>query len=203
MFRPLVLMMLIGASVSSPAGRLEEIFDLGKKGNVKKLCELTQRTKRPLERNALNIALYIASPQKFSKKFVDEFPQSSRELNEIYEEIELEKLTPEFLYTFRSLGRLANAGSVNAAKKIFGAIPLTDGVISTQLCSDANQLFETAPQVALTGLAAHPRSIRTKAYSCFLLLDEDEVERIRQAVERTPPVDSQREVRREILANLQ
>jgi hypothetical protein len=117
---------------------------------------------------AYNLALFIASPNKYKQRFVDNFPEDSDGImNYLYDQIELQQLTPSFLYSFGSLGAIAEEGNTTAIKKLFNGYPHSDGVVAEAFCSSMNNLVykqTTKTLLSLSELSEHDRTI---IYGCF------------------------------------
>lgn len=174
MTSPVIALLILLMAAKEPSLRF--IFDLASRGDVATLVSLNSPIdgrNSSLRSNALNVALLIADPLTYSDHFIEHFPiTSDAVMHELYEEIELKKYTPEFLFSLKSLGRLAHEGSAPAAVKLLRAVLVADGVVSDQLCEDVNATFADRPALMLRALSSLS-SDRGEIYSsCFDLLDE-------------------------------
>ena len=69
------------------------------------------------------VALYIASPQKYQRGFVDHFPVDAEGIMQIlYEKIEVPKLTPKWLFSFESLGSIARSDLSSRSSWVEGQV---------------------------------------------------------------------------------
>jgi hypothetical protein len=187
--------MLLQASGSTQQDVLNNIFDLARKHDSIALARLARSEEisgNSLYRNALNVARYIADPSRYEQRFVETFPQDmSGIMSDLYEQIELTKRTPEFLFSFKSLGAIARRGSSAAVRKLFGAITVADGVVGEQLCEDANWVLTKRSKLAVESLSMLSPSTRTKVYSsCLALLDRDEKKRMKESLSSIKPSDT-------------
>jgi hypothetical protein len=92
--------------------------------------------------NAYIVALYVASPDRYAKEFVSQFPVDySGIMYDIYDQIELPQLTPKFLYAFDALGAIADHGDRLAIKKIALGLIHSDGVVSEEYCDNLQRVF--------------------------------------------------------------
>ena len=74
------------------------------------------------------VALYIASPQKYQRGFVDHFPVDAEGIMQIlYEKIEVPKLTPKWLFSFEALGAIAQAGDAPAIQRCVQGLASSSG----------------------------------------------------------------------------
>lgn len=158
---------------------LERIFYYAKRNDVKSLEEIKDKIK--LKDNeildiAYSLALYIASPEKYQQKFVDDFPVTYEGLMVVlYQEIELKQLTPKFLYSVESIGIIAERGNEKAIRKILEGYIHSDGVVSEFLCDILLNLFRILPQKTLKILSGFDKNQREIVYSCFKSLNKEEV----------------------------
>jgi len=171
---------------------LNNIFELARKHDSIALARLARSEEisgNSLYRNALNVARYIADPSRYEQRFIETFPQDmSGIMSDLYEQIELTKRTPEFLFSFKSLGAIARRGSRPAVSKLFGAITVADGVVGEQLCEDANWVLTKRSRLAVESLSMLSPSKRTKVYSsCLALLEPDEKEHMKESVSSIKP----------------
>jgi hypothetical protein len=178
-------LVLIGVVILAQAGlpadsrMLDTIFVLAGRHDTKALEKLSSSeaiARNSLYTDATNLALYVADPVRYERRFAETFPQDAdRVMRGLYEQIELKKRTPEFLYSFKNLGRIARGGSVTAARKLFGIITVSDGVVGEQVCDDATILLRDRPALSVGVLSSFPADSRANIYaSCFGLLDRDE-----------------------------
>jgi len=117
---------------------------------------------------AYNLALFIASPDKYKQRFVDNFPEDSNGImHYLYDQIELQQLTPSFLYSFESLGAIAEEGNSTAIKKVFNGYPHSDGVVAEVFCNTMNNLVYKQTTKALLSLSKLSDRDRRIIYECF------------------------------------
>lgn len=177
---------------------LKRIFEYSKTHDVKVLEELRNdimvKNNRTLT-NAYLLALYIASPEKYKQQYVEDFPVDYDGIMfDLYESIELKKLTPKFLYSFESIGVIAKEGNEKAIEKILQGSINSDGVVSELFCNILIQLFDKQPQKTLKMLSGLNKEQRQKEYSCFKLMDIEEFVSFKKKLKTIKPASKTEEI---------
>jgi hypothetical protein len=124
--------------------------------------------------DAYSVALYLAAPVEHRQQFVRNFPTTyDRLMKGLYTNVELEGLTPEFLYSFEALGELAVAGDPQAIATLLRAASHSDGVVAKVLYDSACTVSRGSTRAAFqSGLAALSPSERAKVTSTLPILCE-------------------------------
>ncbi len=157
---------------------LKEMFHYANTHNVKSLEELAEKIKQKNNRllnNANFLALYIASPEKYKRLYVDNFPVDYEGIMlDYYEQIELKMLTPKFLYSIESIGLIAEEGDEKAIEKVLTGMTNSDGVVAESFCQIIVKLLQKQPEKTLNCLASLSKAQRKKNYACFGVADSRE-----------------------------
>lgn len=167
---------------------LRKMFAYANDHNVRALEEMSSQIKlrnNKLLTNAYSLALYIASPKKYKQQYVDAFPTDYEGIMyELYERIELKKLTPKFLYSIESIGLIAEEGNEKAIGKVLNGNIHSDGVVSELFCGILAKLFARQTQKTLKCLSRLDKEQRDKNYSCFNVMDSREFALLKEKLKR-------------------
>ncbi len=183
----LILLFCLTGSLSSANGQktsdeldsyLKKIFNYANSHDVKALEELKDKIKIKKDRaltNAFSLALYIASPEKYKRQYVDNFPIDHEGIMvDYYERIELKRLTPSFLYSIVSIGFIAEEGNEKAIEKVLRGSIHSDGIVAEEFCDMAVKIINKQLQKTLQAYSRINEADRQTAYSCFQMMDVKE-----------------------------
>ena len=182
------------ASQSSPTGRvnlvtadefLVKMFDNAKVHNVNYVESLRGNILAKEDQAAYYLALYIADPNRYKQQYVDNFPtDDSGIMFNYYERIELNRLTPSFLYSFSELGLIAQAGNSKAIEKVIIGLNHSDGVVAEEFCDVLIKTFVKQLSKTVTTLAGTDKGERQKSYSCFVMMEANEFGALKAELKR-------------------
>lgn len=170
---------------------LMKLFEYARVHNVNALKGL-QLTVRDLNNKTLNnaypLALYIASPNQYEKEFVEKFPVDHEGImNDLYERIELRRLTPKFLYSFESIGIIADHGNQKALQKVLLGYIHSDGVVAEMYCDSLVRIFLKSPNRVLPFLSVMGMNERKKIYLCFNTLNSTNFQSLKENIRKIAP----------------
>lgn len=169
------------------------LFERARNKDVEGLVRLeaeAMSSASPIERNAYHIARYMADPERYADRFVDEFPESGSEIMGAVYQIELakapdgERLTPRFLYSFDELGKLAGQGQPAATRKLYIVAINSDGVVTDFVCGAVSAVLTNQTAIALKELGTLSGDQRKELYSCFSTASMTEADALRSAIGR-------------------
>lgn len=167
---------------------LTAMFNYAKAHNLRALEGLRGEVKLKNDRtltNAYSLALYIASPNKYEQHYVMGFPVDyDGIMHDLYERIELKRLTPKFLYSIESIGLIAQGGNEKAIEKVLQGNIHSDGVVAELFCDILIKLFEKQPQKTLRAFSQIDKEQRQKNYLCFKVLNLKEFTSLKTKIKK-------------------
>src|SRR5438132_966422 len=104
--------MMQSGSVDGKGPSVGMMFEYAKKKQHKELEALGSEIRGSKDKNlnyAYSVALYLADSKGNKEKFVSGFPTDYAGLMFLFEEVELKKFTPRFMYSFESLAKIAES----------------------------------------------------------------------------------------------
>ncbi len=113
-----------------------------------------------------SLASYLVDAARYEQRFVEAFP-AERSMGFVYEQLELQRLTPSLLYTFVELGRIAMDGSRDALAKLVATASHSDLAPLAVLCDALVHVLAVHTGAALEALDEVPRRERGRVYRCF------------------------------------
>jgi len=129
------------------------------------------------------VALYIASPEKYRNEFVEHFPVDSEGIMRIlYEQIELPKLTPKWLFSFAALGEIARAGDAPAMQRCLNGMIHSEGAVAESYCDSIEKAFGSQPETWVKVLQSGPEDPRGAIATCFSAWKPDTLERLEKSL---------------------
>jgi hypothetical protein len=119
----------------------------------------------------------------------------------LYDQIELKRLTPAFLYSIDSIGSIAKNGNEKAIEKVFRGYIHSDGVVAEIFCESIPRVFVEHVQKSVSVLSRMEKEDRQKDYLCLLTLSPVQLAQVKKNIERLMPRVSTQErlVIREII----
>jgi hypothetical protein len=184
---------------------LKIMFNYANTGNLKALeamkAEVIGQRNKTLAL-AYSLALYIASPNTYERQYVEAFPVNFEDIMyDLYERIELKRLTPAFLYSVESIGSIAKKGNEKAIEKVFRGYVHSDGAVSESFCDSMMGLFIEQAQKTVSVLSRIDKEDRQRDYLCLSKLSPEQLAQLKKNIEKlTPTVPTQeRLVIREIM----
>jgi hypothetical protein len=178
-----------GATVSNETDAyLVKIFNYAKVHDLQALEGLRKEIET-LNNSTLAIAyalsLYMAAPEKYESQYVEKFPvDSSGIMRDLYENIELKRLTPRFLYSVEALGEIALKGNEKAIGKILTGVVHSDGAVSELFCDYTAKLFDKKLQSTVAALSRIDASERKGTYDCLKLMESKDVAALKKNVRK-------------------
>ncbi len=172
---------------------LTKIFDYAKAHNVQALeglkSEVESSSNTTLTK-AYSLALYIADPQKYETQYVEKFPvDSSGIMHDLYDNIELKRLTPSFLYSVQALGEIALKGNEKAIEKTLNGVVHSDGAVSELFCDYTARLLGKKLQSTVTALSRIDANERKGIYECLKVMDSKTVAVLKENVRKIKTSD--------------
>jgi hypothetical protein len=182
----------VGNGASSDAGAfLKKMFNYANTGNIKALEEMKVEVSGKADKAlslAYSLALYIASPDTYEKQYVEAFPVDFEGIMyDLYEQIELKRLTPVFLYSVVSIGSIAKKGSEKAIEKVFRGYVHSDGAVSALFCDSMKELFLEQSQKTVSALSKIEKGDRQRDYLCLTTMHPTELAELKENIERLMP----------------
>jgi hypothetical protein len=148
-----------------------QMFNHAKANDIEALKLMGKDIKKVKNRtlsNAYNLALLIARPSEYKKRFIDNFPiDAAGIMSDLYERIELKQLTPNFLYSFETIGQYAEEGNRIAIEKVLKGHIHSDGAVSEIYCNSMNRLYLKQTKETIAALSLLSKKHRMKNYECF------------------------------------
>lgn len=158
---------------------LTKIFKYAKTHNVQGLEGLRSEVATSGDATlvkAYAIALYMGAPQKYETQYVDMFPVDSNGImHDLYENIELKRLTPRFLYSVEILGEIALKGNEKAIEKVLIGAVHSDGAVSERFCDYIDKLFGKKLRNTLIVLSRIDAEERKGTYECLKLMSPNDI----------------------------
>jgi hypothetical protein len=172
---------------------LTKIFDYAKTHNVQALDNLRSEVETSGDTTLIKayaLALYMAAPQKYEAQYVEKFPVDSKGImHDLYENIEMKRLTPRFLYSVEALGEIALKGNERAIEKIFLGVLHSDGAVSELFCDYTVKLFGKNLQSTLTALSRIDSDERKGTYECLKLMAPGDVAALKNNIRKVKTND--------------
>jgi hypothetical protein len=158
---------------------LTEMFQYARHHNITALQRLRAQVDESHNgrlRVGYALSMYIADPVAANQDpYIDAFPEDRDAIMiGLYEQIELKRLTPRFLYSLDAIGTLALDGKPKAIVKVIRALALSDGVVTECLCDTVVKLFLAQLGPTIRSLGAMPEADRVQAYQCLQTGGEDQ-----------------------------
>jgi ribosomal 50S subunit-associated protein YjgA (DUF615 family) len=110
-------------------------------------------------------------------------------MHDLYENIELKRLTPKFLYSVEALGEIALKGNKKAIEKVLNGVVHSDGAVSELFCDYTAKLFDKNLQSTLTALSRIDSNERKGTYDCLKLMASKDVEALKRNVRKIKTSD--------------
>jgi len=146
---------------------------------------------------AYSLALYIASPKKYEKQFVENFPTDRDGLMKyLFGRIEAEGLPPRFMYSVRSLAKIAEEGNEQAIEKVFQGCLHTGASVAVAFSEASIKVFEKQTEKSLRIFSLLSEKDRQKIYSLtfeYVFIDPEEFREIKNNLEKLRPRASAKE----------
>ncbi len=154
---------------------LAKVFNYAKVRNVQALESLKieiERLNNSTLTRAYSLALYLAASEKYEDQYVDKFPVDSNGImRDLYENIELKRFTPRFLYVSGAhWAEIALKGNERAIEKILIGVVHSDGAVSELFCDYTAKLFAKKLQSTVTALSRIDVNERKGTYDCLKLI---------------------------------
>lgn len=149
---------------------IEKIFEYAQSRNVQALENLKNEVATAndaLLANAYSLALYIASPERFEKQFVDNFPEDLSTIMNILYPLGLRN-PPGFLYSIGAIGRIAETGNEKAIAKVVVGVAHSDGAVTELFCQYVVDLLDRHTEKTLVALSQITARERRNSYACFI-----------------------------------
>ena len=184
---------------------LKKMFNYANAGNLGALEAMKVEVNGQRNKNlalAYSLALYIASPNTYERQYVEAFPVNYEDIMyDLYEQIELKRLTPAFLYSVESIGSIAKKGNEKAIEKVFRGYIHSDGVVSESFCESIPGVFIEQARKTVSVLSRIDKEDRQRDYLCLSTLSPEQLAQLKKNIEKlTPTVPTQeRLVIREIM----
>jgi len=184
---------------------LKKMFNYANTGNLKALEALKNEVIGQRNKTlalAYSLALYIASPNIYERQYVEAFPVNFEGIMyDLYEQIELKRLTPSFLYSVESIGSIAKKGDEKAIEKVFRGYIYSDGVVSESFCESIPGVFIKQAQKTVSVLSRIDKEDRQRDYLCLSTLSPEQLAQLKKNIEKLMPTVStqERQVIREIM----
>lgn len=156
---------------------LVKMFDYAKDHNISALEDLRDNIITRQDQSLLAayyLALYIAAPDKYKQQYVDNFPVDDGIMNNYYARIELNRLTPSFLYSFNALGLIAAEDNPKAIEKIVIGVNHSDGIAAEEFCDLLIKTFDKQMAETIKTLSRIDKGVRQETYSCIEMMNTDE-----------------------------
>jgi hypothetical protein len=150
--------------------RLLEMFSYAKAKDLGKLEELEDDINRADSRtlsSAYDLALYIAGPDKYRKRFVEHFPEDDEGVSNFFD-LELKGLTPRFLFSVESIGEIAAQGDEVAIRKTLVGCLHSGGADTEIFCEGIQKILLRQTGKAVKALSDLPERDRKRIYSACL-----------------------------------
>lgn len=172
---------------------LAKVFNYAKVRNVQALESLKieiERLNNSTLTRAYSLALYLAASEKYEDQYVDKFPVDSNGImRDLYENIELKRFTPRFLYSVEALGEIALKGNERAIEKILIGVVHSDGAVSELFCDYTAKLFAKKLQSTVTALSRIDVNERKGTYDCLKLIESKDVAVLKKNVRKIKTSD--------------
>lgn len=183
---------------------LKKMFKYANAGNLGALKAMKVEVNEQRNKNlalAYSLALYIASPNKYERQYVEAFPGNFEGMDYLYEQIELKRLTPTFLYSVESIGSIAKKGNEKAIEKMFRGYIHSDGVVSESFCESIPGVFIEQAQKTVSVLSRIDKEDRQRDYLCLSKLSPEQLARLKKNIEKLIPTvpTQERQVIQEIM----
>jgi hypothetical protein len=183
---------------------LKKMFNYANAGNLGALEAMKVEVNGQRNKNlalAYSLALYIASPNKYERQYVEAFPGDFEGMYYLYEQIELKGLTPAFLYSIDSIGSIAKRGNEKAIEKVFRGYIHSDGVVSESFCESIPGVFIEQTQKTVSVLSRIDKEDRQRDYLCLSTLSPEQLAQLKKNIEKLMPTvpTQERLVIREIM----
>lgn len=137
--------------------------------------------------NAYPLALYIASPREYEEEFVENFPTDHEGLmSDIFVRVEAKGLTPRFMYSVRSLARIAEEGNEQAIEKVFQGCLHTGAAVTVAFSETAINVLVKQSEGSLRTLSLLTQKERRKIYSLtleYIIISPEQSQSIRKQLE--------------------
>jgi hypothetical protein len=183
---------------ASVEAKVKEIFTYARNKDVcslEKLREDIIASSNKTLKNIYPLALYIAQPDTYRKEFVESFPTDSEGLmSDLYQSVEVEDLTPTFMFSFESLGAIAAGGDEKAIQKLFEGVVHSDGAVTSIFCEQILAVLKRQSRKSIKALSALPIEQRKNIYwICLVGEDKDTLREIIQRMQAERGQASQKE----------
>lgn len=183
-----LLLQLTGATCNAEnadeSSLISKLFTYAKESNVQAIEQMkadVEAVGNSSATNAYSLALYMANPQKYEDQYVDNFPiDTNGIMHDLYENIELKQLTPSFLFSVESLGKIAIKGNDKALQKILRGSMHADGAVGEMYCDYVGKLLDAHLQRTVTALSRVDIDERKGAYECLKLLPANNVAAVKK-----------------------
>lgn len=197
-FAGLMVLSLFGEALPADLDTcLVNMFNYAKHRDIKSLERMKKRVDIENNRSIFNayvLALYIASPRKNTKTFIENFPEDyDGIMDDYYERIELKRLTPRFLYSINSIVSLAEKGNDKAIFKVINGYVHSDGVVSDVFCDGIIRSLNSNTKIVLSHVAELSIEERQVIYSCLTSVDSREFENILHKLDNIKATSNERQ----------
>jgi len=121
-------------------------------------------------------------------EFIKYFPEDYKDIMcIIYEKIELQKLTPYFLYSFELLGNYAVKNGNDSIRKLFIVYCRSDGIVAELLSDYILILLKSDIKNSVLLLNSLDSKDQQKILMCLKMLPEKEAKKLRKKIEKLSP----------------
>jgi hypothetical protein len=167
------------------------IFDYAKTHNVQALegmkVEIAKLNNSTLNK-AYYLSLYMVAPEKYETLYVDIFPVDTNGImHDLYENIELKRLTPKFLYSVDAIGAIALKGNKKAIEKVLLGGMHSDGAVSELFCDYTAKLLDKNLLRTLIVLSRVESNERKGIYECFNLMTSEDFLLLKKKINTIKP----------------
>ncbi len=178
----------VSAGGDEPGSLLRAMFEAARTRDLERLNALEAAATSATDHHGYHIARYMADPDSYADRFIDEFPDDAAGIMGSVYKIELMKgkdgrrLTPSFLYSFDQLGVLAELGNRAAARKLYLVAISSDGVVTDFVCGRTIAALTSRTTIGLGELARLSIEQRRRWYSCLSSTSTTEANALKIAV---------------------
>jgi len=156
---------------------IEEIYTKSYEDTIMLMNDI-QRVKDISENSKIflyHFYLFLQDQMLNKSDFIIYFPQNYEDIMRLlYERVELKKLTPEFLYSFRMLGGYALEKDIKAVEKILIVYLHSDGVVAELLSDYIVKLFNVDFELMIYFLNGLEIKDMYKITDCVKIIDKND-----------------------------